>query len=822
MNATPVPTVFISAASIDLKPWRDTLAAAFSRAHFRVFAQDYSLSSALGDARRLLVDHIQQSDCVIHLVGLGYGSHAQDPFPEDPAFQCSWTQFEYYFAHAEGRDVIAFVCAPEFSTEGFVEKGDAAEQEQKRRLQEAHRERVEKGTFDGTPLATRVKRTSNERVDSVQALLSAVAAAVGALKDLNKDARLAAQAQLAPPPWHGPQRAKVLFGRQAELVTLRELWDQHHAVAITGTGGMGKTALAAEFLARFGPQPGDAGPFSRRLLMHDYYRQPAHESALAGLISLAGGDPRGLDLRAMETKVAAELNKPDTYLYLEGCEKATDLPALLCLTGSARVLLTTRDETAPHGTHGWALPPLSIVDAAALIAHLSGRGDAPPLAAVTEIAQLLDGHALACRLAGELLKHKSRTATDLLKGLRDRGLASLGGQEKEHESVHYLLRQTAEELEGKNPGTARLWYVLGLGALSPLPLSLLAEFAEVDAAALPDLLEAMQHEGIVHLDEVPPEAGDEPEPAAALAHGLIQTYAMQSLCEDLPEAQRPDTEVAYTSWRQGWDRYLERCFDARQVPGGYRRYETLLPQFDGLLTRLDQREPADSDAPSRLIDLVATLHRLSGRLLAAEPLLRQGLERDERTLGAEHPNTLISLNNLAILLYSKGDLAGVEPLHRRALEVRERTLGAEHTHTLSSLNNLANLLYSKGDLAGAEPLYRRALEAYERTLGAEHPYTLVSLNNLAILLKDKGDLAGAEPLYRRALEARERTLGAEHPDTLMSLNNLGAFHEDLGDWEVAEALYRRAVAGARKLLLPEHPFRQMAERNWARALAGGW
>ena len=54
-----------------------------------------------------------------------------------------------------------------------------------------------------------------------------------------------------------------------------------------------------------------------------------------------------------------------------------------------------------------------------------------------------------------------------------------------------------------------------------------------------------------------------------------------------------------------------------------------------------------------------------------------------------------------------------------------RTLGAEHPHTLVSMSNLARCLEGMGLLKDAEPLYRRALEASERTLGAEHPDTLV-------------------------------------------------------------------------------------------------
>jgi hypothetical protein len=67
----------------------------------------------------------------------------------------------------------------------------------------------------------------------------------------------------------------------------------------------------------------------------------------------------------------------------------------------------------------------------------------------------------------------------------------------------------------------------------------------------------------------------------------------------------------------------------------------------------------------------------------------------------------------------------------RALEARERTLGPEHPDTLISVNSLGLLYKSQGRYGEAEPLFLRALEAWERTLGPEHPRTLISLNNLA-------------------------------------------------------------------------------------------
>ena len=69
------------------------------------------------------------------------------------------------------------------------------------------------------------------------------------------------------------------------------------------------------------------------------------------------------------------------------------------------------------------------------------------------------------------------------------------------------------------------------------------------------------------------------------------------------------------------------------------------------------------------------------------------------------------------MMEDKGDLAIAEPLCREALEVSRETLGNRHPDTLISINNLGVLLHTKGDLAAAEPLYREALEVQREALG---------------------------------------------------------------------------------------------------------
>ena len=226
-----------------------------------------------------------------------------------------------------------------------------------------------------------------------------------------------------------------------------------------------------------------------------------------------------------------------------------------------------------------------------------------------------------------------------------------------------------------------------------------------------------------------------------------------------------------------------------------------------LLDALRAREAA-AQSPGLKIDAKARLGnalRKRGYFPESKILLTDVLTARERTLGAEHPDTLASVNHLANCCSDMGQLKDAEALHRRALEARERTLGAEHPETLTSVNNLANCLQARRQLKDAEALHRRALEASERTLGAEHPSTLASVNNLANCCSDMGQLKDAEALYRRDLEASERTLGVEHPSTLDSVNNLAICLRARGQLKDAEALHRRALEASERTLGAEHP-----------------
>lgn len=91
-----------------------------------------------------------------------------------------------------------------------------------------------------------------------------------------------------------------------------------------------------------------------------------------------------------------------------------------------------------------------------------------------------------------------------------------------------------------------------------------------------------------------------------------------------------------------------------------------------------------------------------GRWKEAEALVVQVMKFRKKVLGAEHPDTLISMNNLADLYQSQGKYEAAKPLHKETLQLREKVLGAEHPDTLTSINNIACLYESQGKQKAAD------------------------------------------------------------------------------------------------------------------------
>jgi len=136
-----------------------------------------------------------------------------------------------------------------------------------------------------------------------------------------------------------------------------------------------------------------------------------------------------------------------------------------------------------------------------------------------------------------------------------------------------------------------------------------------------------------------------------------------------------------------------------------------------LLAALTSEQPADLATAAQLVSQESELCQ-QGKYAQAAQLRTNILDIHRRVLGDDHPDTLISIGNMASRLASQGKLAEAEPYLREALEGSRRVLGDDHRSTLTWINNMGHLLESQDKLAEAEPYYREALERRAPTLSS--------------------------------------------------------------------------------------------------------
>ncbi|MCH8241373.1 MAG: serine/threonine protein kinase [Planctomycetes bacterium] len=127
-----------------------------------------------------------------------------------------------------------------------------------------------------------------------------------------------------------------------------------------------------------------------------------------------------------------------------------------------------------------------------------------------------------------------------------------------------------------------------------------------------------------------------------------------------------------------------------------------------------------------------------------------------------------------------------ETLFREALALRRESLGDDHPDVSLCLDNLGWFLLYQDRLEEAEPILREGLEIRRELFGDGHVNLVTSLENLSLLLRKKGDYAEAESLLLEVWKIRQRVQGANHPDTLKTMNAVIEFYEAWGKPEKAE------------------------------------
>lgn len=138
----------------------------------------------------------------------------------------------------------------------------------------------------------------------------------------------------------------------------------------------------------------------------------------------------------------------------------------------------------------------------------------------------------------------------------------------------------------------------------------------------------------------------------------------------------------------------------------------------------------------------------NGEYIAAEKILNDAFQEAEfaHPTGAQGAAVL---NNLAIVLQSRGERAKAETTFRRALSLWKARLGPEHVNVAKTLHNLAELKMVDGDLAAALSLYEEAVGIAE-TYAESDPTTLSRLlDGYANVLFDLGQESASTAVRAR-------------------------------------------------------------------------
>lgn len=294
------------------------------------------------------------------------------------------------------------------------------------------------------------------------------------------------------------------------------------AVALTGIGGTGKTALATHWAHRNHEQFPDGQLY---VDLHGFSSQTplepsaALETVLRGLGLTPEVLPAGLNERSALLRTT--LSGRRTLLVLDNARDAEQVRPLLP-GGSVCVIITSRNQlrglTAREGVHAVALEPLEFAEATDLLSSIVGheRVSQEPDSA-REVAELCGRLPLAVAITAErVVRVSSVPLSEVAATLRDEAqrLAQLTVGDDEHSDLRAVFELSYALLD---PESARLFRLLSLLPDGPFEISAVAALTGLDRTRAAEVLDSLAANHLVQ------QSG----PTRFWLHDLLRVYASE-------------------------------------------------------------------------------------------------------------------------------------------------------------------------------------------------------------------------------------------------------------------------------------------------------
>ena len=349
------------------------------------------------------------------------------------------------------------------------------------------------------------------------------------------------------------------------------------------------------------------------------------------------------------------------------------------------------------------------------------------------------------------------------------------------------------------PGSVVGTFRISLQQITPGAFDLLSLMSLLDRQKIPAYLVSLLFPERVHFHKAV---------SNLQSYSLIQAnsdrrfFSMHQLVQAMTR-QELQSQGNLTKWTEKSAELIFTAFPSGNF-ANWRKCAELLPHAEVVL-QYRLQDTSHQIKRAVILNRIGEYEMSQGQLKPAEIRIEVAATIQTRLLGAEHPDTLASMSNLALVLRSQGRYDEAEQMHRQILQSKRKTLGDRHPDTLMSMANLTKILFNQGKHKEAEHMGQETLQLTEIVLGKEHPYTLMSMNNVGLVLSSQDKYSDAEKLHRKTLYLRQKVLGHEHPDTLMSMNNLAMMLCYQTRFEEAETMQQRVLKLKEVVLGHEHP-----------------
>ena len=478
------------------------------------------------------------------------------------------------------------------------------------------------------------------------------------------------------PYWNVPNRTSYFVGRDDVLEQLHAALNAGGAAAITqtitGLGGVGKTQVAIAYCRRH-RSAYDMGVFWINGQTSEAFRADAARIAKALDIAPAGTPAEEATDIFLRRLVATS----DWLLVVDNADEPDEVRALIPQAAGGHVVVTTRRQRPDLGkAKPIAVDLFEPLVATEFLLERGERGE-PEREEAARLAKALGYLPLALEQAGAYLnRHPSVSIGEYLQSFEKHRLDRLEAQSPaagDYEStVGATWEISIEKIAASSPAAVEALHACAFVAPGGIPLALFTEtkgrlgpaIGELIAASADDppligeqIIEPMARYSLVQFDD---------ERELFSVHRLVQEVVRQRL--------RSDGELERVHDRT--HAAIAACFPRDpEDPADWERGALWLPHVQAGLPIWGERAPQESSAHAALWGWAAHYAWAAGRASEARQLFEQALEAYRRVLGAEHPDTLISMNNLAATRRALGDAEGARQLHEDALEVRRRVLG---------------------------------------------------------------------------------------------------------------------------------------------------